>query len=514
MKNRNINIIFLMIWAIIGTACYDDEGNYTYRDINEVSIGGILTDQKYEKFAFVDTLRINPEIEGSFYNKNTEHYTFEWKLIPSVGASDTVNYVVSTEKDLILPITQRAGEYYGFFKVTDKVENTDWRAEFRLRVKTLTSEGWMVLCESDGEARLDLIANVSESEDWVARDLWQEKDYNLGRPYAIYFDYDVNRSVTLMCCESGTYALDGDMDAGEANNLKWMFGSTPDRVSVIGSASDELTYDYPSEFLVIEPGDLYVRNWLTYGSFFEFPINYLDGERFEVSPCIGMPWVDFKVDGWWSVYGHSTLLYDNTHLQFIELREGATKPNVMKFTNNNYFQAKTGREMVYVQSTLTNYTYAILKDPGDENYYLYKMQLMGDGRNVQEDLITLLPANSDKINKFAFHPIHPILYYATDHEIFKFDMRTPEVKAKSVLHFPDEVITVLKFNPMVSWTAYENWEKDRQKLLVVGKNKIGKDEEICGTVEFYSQSVPNAELKLEKHISELGKIVDITYRER
>ena len=85
--------------------------------------------------------------------------------------------MVSQEKNLILPITEKAGTYRGFFIVSDPGNGISWYKNFYLRVRTLTSEGWMVLCDKGGESRLDIIFNVNENEDMIAHDLWQELNF-------------------------------------------------------------------------------------------------------------------------------------------------------------------------------------------------------------------------------------------------------------------------------------------------------------------------------------------------
>lgn len=53
---------YLFFLTIVLIACYDDEGSYSYKELNDVTIGGIIDNDWYNKFTYVDTLRINPKL--------------------------------------------------------------------------------------------------------------------------------------------------------------------------------------------------------------------------------------------------------------------------------------------------------------------------------------------------------------------------------------------------------------------------------------------------------------------
>ena len=113
MKYRYL--LFLVLTCLF-ISCYDDKGNYDYVDINEVEISGIAQDKFYEKIAFVDTLKLYPEIKGSLYGSDADKYTYEWKIIPASAnktgdEEDSLDYVVCREKNLVDPIELAAGDY-------------------------------------------------------------------------------------------------------------------------------------------------------------------------------------------------------------------------------------------------------------------------------------------------------------------------------------------------------------------------------------------------------------------
>ena len=91
------------------------------------------------------------------------------------------------------------------------------------------------------------------------------------------------------------------------------------------------------------------------------------------------------------------------------------------------------------------------------------MVLNGDCKVERSHYMRLNLANSDKITKFAFHPFYRLLFYATEQgDIYQFNMNTPDEKAKKILSFPNEHISVLKFNLLVPYIQYADWERERE----------------------------------------------------
>lgn len=518
-------IIYGLLVTLLGFvgSCADDKGNYDYRAINELVITGIESGSMYRKIAHVDTLRISPEVKNLAGTEG--EYAYEWKFIPGNAdkdkGADTVNYVVATTKNLDLPITLKAGSYTCFYSVKDNETGINWSQKFYLQVSSLTSEGWMVLCEQDGQSRMDMVVNVDANTDIISRDIWSESDLATGKPVKLMYNYSLRGGViNLFACENGTYRLDPeDMHAGEDNNIRWSFGAQPEHVYVraSGVALYDAYYDgkwtyYPLYWIVVDKqGDVYCNTVSTNGGLFDFPINEIDGARFEVAPFVANACRYQRVG---SLAATSTLLYDKAG-RFVEVRAGAGKPTVMKFTGNMLFPAEQeGREMVMMQSTVNDgLTYAVLKDASGD-YYYYGIVLGSLGVNTQKYYGRLSGTDLENANFFACHPVLGVLFYATKDRIYKFDMKNPETPAKEVCHFPGETIKVLKFNPFTAFRQYQPWEDLRSEHLVVGTTVDGVDMKKCGvmrTYEFEPQWDKNPVKKKEHR--DLGNIVDVAYKE-
>ena len=165
MKIAKLYIFLLMIGM---SSCYDDLGNYDYVELNKVSIEGINSNEWYEKLANIDTLFFQPELTFSLSDAE-EDLRYEWLLIPINAAynKDSIpmqeqrsEYVIGREKNLVYPVSKKSGRYIGFFNVTNIQTGITYAANFFLKVKTALTDGWMILCEQNGEARLDMISYI------------------------------------------------------------------------------------------------------------------------------------------------------------------------------------------------------------------------------------------------------------------------------------------------------------------------------------------------------------------
>lgn len=494
------------------SACYGDKGNYDYTEINTVEVEGLET--AYERIAYIDDLNLYPQIEGSIAGDKLDGYEFEWMIIPAnaneVNDGEGIDYVVGREKDLEMPVTMRAGDYNCYYIVREVASGIEWRKKFTLKVKSITSEGWMILCDVGGKARLDIVFNVDAQNDLIAHDLWKDNGYDTHNPTGIVFNYDLRNRAIIYSCDEGTFNLTGeDLNIDDSYFIKWWFHRPPTDLRVMGSAISQFCDEKNYWIVVDQNNDAYSIDTGEVGSMFGFPINKIGGtEYFKAAPFIGVTYA-------WN-YGHSILMYDATNRQFLEIVDGASYPSVMKFAGTKLFEAKTGRDMVYLESTKGGYNYAILKDPDTDRYWFYCIDMNSSGKNYQKFYGEVKGEGLDRVKQFACHHMNtqPYLFYSTGDKIYQFDMGRPDTPAKEVLSFPGETIEVIKFTPYVAWSAYQPWERERNYELVVGTNVAGGDEESCGIMRRYSVPPLMGELVKVKEHTGLGRIVDITYKER
>lgn len=85
---------------------------------------------------------------------------------------------------------------------------------------------------------------------------------------------------------------------------------------------------------------------------------------------------------------------------------------------------------------------------------------------------------------------------------------------KQFFLFRGKPITTLKVSKLALYIAFQPWEKLRENQLVVGSIVNDKDEGECGVMRIYDVPTLMGPLEKKKEYTELGKIVDIVYRDR
>lgn len=133
--------IGLCLGAVLLFSCYEDLGNYDYREINELAVTGI----RDTAVDVDDLLCYYPVLQGTQYS-DTSRFTYEWE----VG-----NTIVSTEKDLEWIVNVFPGTKICRYIVKDKETEVKQYFSFTLNVSSSTAGDLiMVLSKYNGKAEL------------------------------------------------------------------------------------------------------------------------------------------------------------------------------------------------------------------------------------------------------------------------------------------------------------------------------------------------------------------------
>lgn len=157
MKNIN-KVIISLLSLFLMFSCYEDKGNYDYKDLNEIEISGLKLSYNLN---VGDTLKLDPKL--SFSLDSSASYTCEWKL--------NMDKVLSSNKELfyIIPGSSSSSENL-LFTITDDDTGYTTQYEMNLSISQLFANGWVVLSEKDGRSSLDFIKEV-----WVEDDEGNDK---------------------------------------------------------------------------------------------------------------------------------------------------------------------------------------------------------------------------------------------------------------------------------------------------------------------------------------------------
>ncbi|MDR0262506.1 MAG: hypothetical protein LBJ04_04705 [Sphingobacterium sp.] len=146
MKFINRSFILFLALLIEG-GCSKDLGNYNYKDVNRITITGLLegnhpTGRIYE-IPFNDTIRLNPTVTGTLSASDTTQMTFEWKV-------DSV--AVSKSKNLFYVANKRYGKISAEFTVTDRSTGITSSYNCFLNIVNPYKWGYYVLTQDKSKA--------------------------------------------------------------------------------------------------------------------------------------------------------------------------------------------------------------------------------------------------------------------------------------------------------------------------------------------------------------------------
>lgn len=150
-----IKYLFILLLIASLSACYEDKGNYDYREINELEILGIS--ERYD-LDLDDILTITPQLEGTLYN-NPARFTFQWKID---------GRVVSEEAGLDMVINLVPGLRKGRYMIKDKATGVVTYKDFSINVSSSTAgDLYMILSKSKGKAEMSYLRLDKENANFA-----------------------------------------------------------------------------------------------------------------------------------------------------------------------------------------------------------------------------------------------------------------------------------------------------------------------------------------------------------
>lgn len=156
MKN-----IFLILIPLLGglIGCYDDKGNYDYRDINTVSfVMQPESEDGHYRFKVRTTdfdVVFSPTVTQNLL-KNEDNLEYLWVVSHTEDGEYTVDTVTTKELTLTFP-AQRTKSYTVNFCLTDVTTNVSTYAALSMRTVNPYIDSWLVLNGEESERRISAI---------------------------------------------------------------------------------------------------------------------------------------------------------------------------------------------------------------------------------------------------------------------------------------------------------------------------------------------------------------------
>ncbi|MEO6681237.1 MAG: PKD-like family lipoprotein [Ginsengibacter sp.] len=140
--------------VLMAQSCKKDHGNYTYKDLNEVTI-------KTNDTAFViqqlETLKISPALTETIPG---DSYTYAWTIYlqrtPPTGVDHSTT-LISTEKDLNKQISNSPNDYWVLLTVTNEKTKIKAFQRYSVTVSGAFYDGWLVTSNKNGKAMVSFV---------------------------------------------------------------------------------------------------------------------------------------------------------------------------------------------------------------------------------------------------------------------------------------------------------------------------------------------------------------------
>lgn len=525
-------IVSIAVAPMFLTSCYEDKGNYTYGELDEVTI---TLPEKIAALSKSEYIEFTPTVVSRFDGEITDanpDYEFGAKINYSHRNenNETVHWLdINEEKKLSVKYFADlpAADYTLWYSVTNKKTGVTYNAEGKVSVGSTTYAGWMVLSNNgaDKKCRLDIIFNDSEGKPRCAYNLLGADAPNITDGVGLHFypsifstsDQFGKREAVYLLSHSGSYRLHNTtlltQTSYNIKTLEFIYGD-PSKVPGEPVAMANVyvyTTSAGGKALVTDNGDFYMINQSGAGATFEYLRNtdvVGNPATYKVAPFIGA--------GMGRPSGYTALLYDETNKRFMywyvynsEALTACEDP-----AENKKFSFKTGMDLVHMEGTKfsSNVVYSVLQD-ANRLRHVYAINMSGWGNPTQEALYTGITApNFNEATHYAFHSQYPLMFYSYGNKVYCYNLMTQAVTDEITLD-ATESVTCTKFNLFQNNAANVPSLKeieDRQYELIVCS---GNGQENGGKVRFYYIS-EQGKASLHEEFSGFGEeVVDVTYRE-
>lgn len=506
MKIKFLKIICLLITVItvFGMySCMKDKGSYSYTELNELisveNLDGTIEATYGRQFTFAPKIVFSQDADFE-----ESKYTYEWVYTGPNGVGGSKLFVLSTTKDLDMVLSSVvAGSYPAYLGIRDKTSGVEYKKSFTLKVVNEFNEGWIMVNEAKGEARVDMLSLNKDGKFDVVIDLLTKVGSELkleGKPHMAY-NYSTGLLIGPDQLSFGLYlGTNKGTTKVEPNTFKWTktMGLTYEMFGVVpaGFYADVIRMKGGASAYMIGMGDVYYYE-RTQNIFYSAPLNYVNAEQksFKVAP--------FIVSN--IFYG---VFYDRTNQRFVKHNgtEASCAPIPDPEISQRLFSYKTGKELVYMQGLTYNggEVFAILKDPISSKKFLARFNPANAAQSYYNEIL-----GEDIVNAefYAVNPEFGYIFYTVGSKLYEYDMVYKT--SKLMADYGSKLISHLSFYEFKNRAKYKG---DNQLMVGLYDPSVNTGTE--GELAIYSVPGLNANIVLDKHYKGFGRIKGITYRER
>ncbi|TCC92187.1 hypothetical protein EZ428_10690 [Pedobacter frigiditerrae] len=496
--------VVLMAMVLIG-ACKKDLGNYNYNEINQLAdVSGL---PKEVSAIFGKNILLKPEFKFT-QDAGTDDakYSYEWIYIGPNGLGGSKQFTLATTRNLDMKVNIVAGTYTAYYNITDKTSGVKYAYKFTLKVVNEINEGWIIMCDFNGGARVDMLSlNTTTGTFDLIIDLLATTGSQLkleGKPVMTY-TYPTGLLIGPDAISYGLYfGTDSYTTKVDPNSFKWTstMGLTYEMFGVIpaGFYADVIKMASGSSSFMIGKENAYYYD-RAQNIYYSAPINYINSEQkeFKVAPFIASNHSSFQYANF----------YDKTNQRFVKYTNGQATctaiPDPSAATKK--FSFSTGMDLAYMQWVPFNggEIFGILKGTGTTRF----LARFNPANNVQSYYDEITGTGIGNADFYAVSPNLGYIFYAVGSKIYEYDMILKT--SKLMLELGSKKISYFGFYDFKSTTKYPG-----SNNLMVGSYDTNLPAGADGSLNIYTVPPVNGDLVLDKSYSGFGRIKSLTYRER
>jgi len=447
MKSRYIIVGVAMAMPVVAglVSCVEDEGNYTLSPINEIAISGI--EEEYPKISYVETLSIEPELEGSLSGKDESQLEFKWFF----SSSDT-HTLIGTDRNLHFPVDIAPGNYRIYYQVKDNTTGLKWEAYTLLKASSQFVRGFYLFGDKeDGTCGMDFVSMMDGRDTTVVRDVFVNSMKLKGARDLIFSGgYESRHTVDLWAMtEMGSYEIEhsaalDEFDVREDVSAEKLFFPTipvtyPLNVvdlhpRAVGASN---ICNSRSNRVLMTENEIFFCGNMTTGEGYGNPVNRYSAttdELFTPAPYLLYPGN--------STYVRAVIAFDVTNHCFVSVGAsgltGATYCAKYKQDDGSPFyfdQTKYTpvRSLVYGENGYGNSgrSYALMTD-ADGRYYVYGFLQMSPyappAKYYGNEIDLSVATDFDKASHYAFFSSQAVILYAVGSQLWVYDYNRNEAK--------------------------------------------------------------------------------------
>ena len=470
-------LLALLTGILFLTGCYDDKGNYDYKEINDIVIDTVGFKMTYTVLQY-EELQIDPTVAFTRNPIPEGNLSYEW-YIYQPGKTATWK-PVSTEKKLDIPVSHVPGDYKAVIYVTDNSRGVTSNMEFDLIVSTDIHHGFVIVHGSNGETDFDYLATPNSIPDldrvkWL-RNILEANGRKLpgnpttirvaGRNYGNFNAMYVASDQDLFQIDDKTFQFLHDADE--------LFIDKPAEVNVVG-----LGVNGDTRLFFMANGDMHeiMSDRPTWDYAIPAPIAISDAVEGEVKV-----WKENVLPNGYS-YLYPMVVYDVAGQRFLGRNNypACLAPFPEQDPGNIFDINHIGKEILFLGRGYNYITYAIFKDPGQPNYWLYSMDfnVRSDATNVPlgiKNMSALPEIASAKF--FEIGTLGEVLIYASDRNVYLYDYGEANTAIKISPDFPsgEEITSIRIYKPTLLSAVNERllyiatWNGTQGKVYEFGFN--------------------------------------------